>query len=42
MLTMTVNYQSQQARDGALNSGMERGVAASYDRLDELLASSLA
>jgi uncharacterized protein YndB with AHSA1/START domain len=36
-LTMTVRYQSQEARDGALNIGMERGVAASYDRLAELL-----
>jgi hypothetical protein len=32
-------YVSEQARDGVLKSGMESGVAASYDRLAELLAS---
>jgi uncharacterized protein YndB with AHSA1/START domain len=37
-LTLTVLYPSKEARDGALASGMERGVAASYDRLAELLA----
>ena len=37
-LTTTVRYESQAARDGILKTGMERGVAASYDRLDELLA----
>ena len=37
-LTTTVLYESQAARDGILKSGMERGVAASYDRLEELLA----
>lgn len=38
VLTTTVLYTSQSARDGALQSGMERGVEASYLRLDELLA----
>jgi len=38
-ITQTVLYQSQEARDAVLQSGMERGVAASYDRLAELLAS---
>jgi len=38
-LTQTVLYVSQEARDGVLKSGMERGVAVSYDRLAELLAS---
>jgi uncharacterized protein YndB with AHSA1/START domain len=38
-LTQTVLYQSREARDTVLKSGMERGVAASYDRLAELLAS---
>ncbi len=38
-ITQTVLYQSQEARDAVLKSGMERGVAASYDRLRELLAS---
>jgi uncharacterized protein YndB with AHSA1/START domain len=41
-LTMTVLYQSREARDGALSTGMEQGVAASYDRLAELLASTRA
>jgi len=38
-ITQTVLYQSREARDAVLKSGMERGVAASYDRLAELLAS---
>ncbi len=37
--TTTVRYESLEARDGVLNSGMETGVAESYDKLDELLAS---
>jgi uncharacterized protein YndB with AHSA1/START domain len=37
-LTLTVLYASREARDGVLKSGMERGVAMSYDRLAELLA----
>lgn len=39
-LTTTVLYASQEIRDGVLKSGMETGVARSYDRLDEILASS--
>ena len=38
-LMSTILYVSQEARDAVLKSGMERGVAASYDRLAELLAS---
>ncbi len=38
-LTLTVRYESREARDIALKSGMEHGVAATYDRLAELLAS---
>ncbi len=38
-VTMTIRYESRAARDEALESGMERGVAASYDRLGEILAS---
>jgi hypothetical protein len=38
-LTNTVAYSSREARDTALKSGMTRGIAASYDRLAELLAS---
>lgn len=36
-LTTTVLYESREARDTALRSDMEKGVAASYDRLAELL-----
>ncbi len=38
-LTLTVLYPSKEARDGALASGMEKGVSAGYDRLEELLLS---
>jgi uncharacterized protein YndB with AHSA1/START domain len=37
-LTTTVRYESREIRDAVLASGMEKGVAASYDRLAELLA----
>jgi uncharacterized protein YndB with AHSA1/START domain len=37
-LRMTLLFPSKEARDGALASGMARGVAAGYDRLDEMLA----
>jgi uncharacterized protein YndB with AHSA1/START domain len=37
-LTCTLIYPSKEARDATLGSGMERGVAASYNRLEELLA----
>jgi uncharacterized protein YndB with AHSA1/START domain len=40
-VTQTVLYQSKEARDGILKSGMEKGVAASYDRLAELLSRGL-
>lgn len=39
-LTHTMRYESREARDGVLKSGMETGAAASYDRLAELLAST--
>ena len=39
-LTVTVHYESREARDIAIKSGMDQGVAASYDRLAELLAST--
>jgi uncharacterized protein YndB with AHSA1/START domain len=38
LLTLTVLYPSKEARDGAAASGMEHGMAAGYDRLDEILA----
>lgn len=36
-LTITLVYPSQAARDATIASGMEHGVAAGYDRLEELL-----
>jgi uncharacterized protein YndB with AHSA1/START domain len=39
-LTHTMLYESREARDRVLKSGMEKGVTASYDRLAELLAST--
>lgn len=39
-LTNTMRYESRAARDGVLKSRMEKGVAASYDRLAEMLAST--
>jgi len=35
--TMTMLYESREVRDIVLKTGMEKGVAASYDRLAELL-----
>jgi uncharacterized protein YndB with AHSA1/START domain len=37
-LTTTVLYRSQKARDGALESGMVRGVSDAFDSLADLLA----
>lgn len=39
-LRMTLLFPSKEARDGAIASGMERGVAAGYERLDAILASN--
>ncbi len=39
VLTDTLTYPSPEARDAAVDFGMEQGVAASYDRLAALLAS---
>ena len=39
-LTLTVRYESREARDGVLKTPMEKGVAMSYDRLEQLLVSS--
>ncbi len=38
-VTQTVLYQSREARDAVLKSGMEKGVAVSYDRLEQILPS---
>ncbi len=37
LLTTTATYPSRAARDGALDSGMKRGLAAGYHHLDRLL-----
>src|SRR5947208_16139547 len=42
MLTVTVLYPSKEVRDAVLKSGMEHGAAESYDKLAELLASTVA
>lgn len=41
-ITQTVLYESREAREAVLKSGMESGIAMSYHRLAELLASTLA
>jgi len=41
-ITQTMLYQSREARDGIIKSGMETGVARSYDRLAEQLGARLA
>jgi uncharacterized protein YndB with AHSA1/START domain len=38
LMTLTLVYPSKEARDGAAASGMEHGMAAGYNRLDEVLA----
>jgi uncharacterized protein YndB with AHSA1/START domain len=38
-LTMTIRYDSRETRDMILKSGMDKGVAISYDRLADLLPS---
>ena len=37
--TVTILYPSRDAREAALGTGMPKGVALSYDRLDKMLAS---
>ena len=39
-VTQTVLYASRDARDGVLESPMESGVAASYDRLEDVLTAA--
>lgn len=41
-LTLTMLFESREARDMALKSGMEYGVALGYDRLDDIFAAQLA
>ncbi len=38
-ITITVLYQSREARDTARRSGMEHGMAAGYNRLEDVLSS---
>ena len=38
-LTLTVRYESPEARDAVLKTPMAKGVAANYDRLAEMLES---
>ena len=40
-VTTTVLYATREARDGVLRSPMEGGVAKSYDKLAEVLASTI-
>ena len=37
-LSVTMRYETRETRDEVLKSGMESGVATSYDRLDQILA----
>jgi uncharacterized protein YndB with AHSA1/START domain len=39
ILTMIVRYDSKEIRDSVLKSGMEQGVATSFDILADILAS---
>jgi uncharacterized protein YndB with AHSA1/START domain len=41
-LTVTVRYESREARDAVLKTPMEQGMAAGFDKLAELLAATLA
>jgi uncharacterized protein YndB with AHSA1/START domain len=41
-VTITVLYESKEARETARRSGMEHGMAAGYNRLEEQLAAMLA
>jgi uncharacterized protein YndB with AHSA1/START domain len=38
-ITSTSIFHTNEERDGMLGSGMEAGMAETYDRLEELLAS---
>ncbi|HEY1867315.1 MAG TPA: SRPBCC family protein [Candidatus Cybelea sp.] len=37
LFTLTMQFESQDLRDGALESGMTHGMSISYDRLDEVV-----
>jgi len=38
ILAVTMRYETRATRDEVLNSGMQSGVATSYDRLDQVLS----
>lgn len=40
-VTLTIQCGSKEIRDGILKSGMERGVAYSFDQLEQIIASQL-
>jgi uncharacterized protein YndB with AHSA1/START domain len=40
-VTLTIQCGSREVRDGILKSGMERGVAYSFDQLEQILSSQL-
>jgi uncharacterized protein YndB with AHSA1/START domain len=40
-LTMTIAFVSREAREGALGTGMTRGMEQSYERLDEQVAEAM-
>ena len=42
LLTSTLRYSSQKVRDAILASPMEKGVAASYDKLAEIVLAAAA
>jgi hypothetical protein len=41
-MTMTMEFPSEEARDGAVKTGMTDGMGASYDRLDAVLGEKAA
>lgn len=42
VLTLTIRYETQEGRDRALKTGMEKGVAMGFSRLEELVATAAA
>lgn len=40
-VTITVRFPSREARDGLLASGMEQGMSAGYDQMEQLLTGTL-
>lgn len=38
LMTMTITYDSAETREGAIASGMEAGMAVSYDNLDAMVS----